>query len=85
MRKQIPAPLFYGIVAVVFAVVVVLLYREATDPLYHRHPDDQRFIPPGVRQQMMAERMAGGAARGGAPNPASPHKNQAPAQGSGRP
>ena len=51
MKKELPPSVFYAVVGVVMLVLGVLLYRQATDPLYHRHPDEQQFVSPGQRMQ----------------------------------
>ena len=51
MNVKIPRPVFYTTIAVVALVIGIFLYREATDPLYHRDPETvtgfQRMGTPG--------------------------------------
>lgn len=49
MNAKVPPALFIVIVGLVAAVAGVLLYRQATDPLYHRDPDLQKFTAPSSR------------------------------------
>lgn len=44
MKQQISPKIFFGILAAILAVVGTFLYRQATDPIYHKEPgeDDAR-------------------------------------------
>lgn len=55
MNKQIPPAIFYVVIAIVFLVVTVILYRQATDPLYHRDPEEQSFSAPAERRREMEQ------------------------------
>lgn len=41
MTKKVSPKLFYTIITVVCLVVGMILYRQATDPLYHVEPDEE--------------------------------------------
>lgn len=67
MKRPIPPAVFYITIAVAFFIAIVILYRQATDPLYHRDPDDQQFIPPSLRQRPPAGQTPGGPTAPGRP------------------
>jgi len=41
MKQQVSPKLFFAVIALVCLVVGVILYRQATDPLYHHDPDEE--------------------------------------------
>jgi len=51
MKTQISPKVFFAVLAVFLAILGTLLYRQATDPLYHREPDEEaarkQFLKPG--------------------------------------
>ncbi len=51
MKKELPRSVFYTAVGLVVLIAGVLLYRQATEPLYHRDPNAQRFVTPAERRQ----------------------------------
>jgi hypothetical protein len=50
MNVKLPPAVFFVIVGLVVAVAGVLLYRQATEPIYKRDPDEQKFTSPSSRQ-----------------------------------
>lgn len=54
MKKQIPSSVFFVVLLATVCVVGFFLYKQATDPLYHRDPNDQKFLAPGERRKQMA-------------------------------
>lgn len=41
MKQQVSPKLFFAVIALVCLAVGTLLYRQATDPLYHNEPDEE--------------------------------------------
>ncbi len=41
MKQQISPKIFFSILAVILLVVGIVLYRQATDPIYHNEPDEE--------------------------------------------
>ena len=44
MKKQVPPSVFFVVLTIFVAFVGYLLYKQATDPIYHHEPTDEDAI-----------------------------------------
>jgi hypothetical protein len=41
MKQQVSPKIFFAVIAIVCLAMGAILYRQATDPLYHHEPDEE--------------------------------------------
>lgn len=67
MKQQVSPKLFFAVIALVCLAVGFVLYRQATDPLYHFEPDEEaaqrQFTKPAPAASSSAPAKEGVAAK----------------------